>query len=86
LVEVNVNDDVVFAPASDGVPIVKVNVVAGNTYDPLDPIHSLALLELLLHTKYSPDALFNQIAPLIVGLTVVVGLLAVIYVTVLTVI
>ena len=86
LLDVMVNDDVTFEPVNDVFAITNVNAVGGNTYDPLDPIHSLALLALFVHKKYSPDAVFAHIAPFTVGLVVVSGLLAVKYVTVLTVI
>ena len=87
LVEVNVTDpDRPVELVKDDVANTIDIVVAGNTYDPLDPIHSLALLALFVHKKYSPDAVFAHIAPFTVGLVVVSGLLAVIYVTVLTVI
>ena len=78
LVAVSVSEVVVVEPVNDVLAITNVNDVGGNTYDPLDPNHSFALLDVLLHTKYSPDAVLNQIAPFAVGLTVVSGLLAVI--------
>ena len=63
------------------VPIVIVSPICGNTYDPLLPTHSFALLELFPQRKYSPDAELYHIAPPTVGFTVIVGLLAVVYVT-----
>ena len=66
---------------NDAVATVIVNNTGGNTYDPLVPTHSLALLALLLQKKYSPDAELYHIAPPTVGFTVIVGLLAVVYVT-----
>ena len=68
-------------PDNAAVPSVVVSAVAGNTYDPLLPTHSFALLAVDIFIKNSPDAVLAQNTFAAVGLTVIIGLLAVIYCT-----
>ena len=66
---------------NDAAANVTVSAVAGNTYDPLLPTHSFALLAVDIFIKNSPDAVLAQNTFAAVGLAVIIGLLDVTYCT-----